>query len=67
MFLEICDFTSLSERMTLEENFEFINGFLSVMAPIIREYHGVIDKYIGDAIMAIFPKSPIKPWNARWL
>lgn len=54
MFADIRSFTSLSEKMTLNENFSFINKFLSEMGPIIRHNQGFIDKYIGDAIMAIY-------------
>lgn len=56
LFADIRDFTSLSEQMTPEENFRFINAFLSRMEPAIAENHGFIDKYIGDAIMALFSR-----------
>jgi class 3 adenylate cyclase len=55
MFADIRAFTALSEQMTPEENFAFINTYLSRVSPVIRQYHGFIDKYIGDAIMALFP------------
>jgi len=54
MFSDIRDFTPLSESMTPTENFEFINSFLSQMEPVISRHRGIIDKYIGDAIMALF-------------
>ncbi|VXD11523.1 AAA family ATPase [Planktothrix paucivesiculata] len=54
LFSDIRDFTSLSESMTPEENFKFINSYLSQMEPAIIENQGFIDKYIGDAIMALF-------------
>ncbi len=54
LFADIRDFTSLSEMMTPEDNFKFINAYLSRMEPAITEYQGFIDKYIGDAIMALF-------------
>ncbi len=54
LFADIVNFTTLSERMTPAENFRFINAFLSYMEPCIRTHHGFIDKYIGDAIMALF-------------
>ncbi len=57
MFSDIRDFTSLSEKMTLQDNFEFINAYLGQMKPIIHECQGIIDKYIGEAIMALFPTS----------
>ena len=41
--------------MTPQENFNFINSYLSRMSPIIQKHQGFIDKYIGDAIMALFP------------
>lgn len=55
MFSDIRDFTSLSEQMTPQDNFDFINAYLGRVSPIIRENRGFIDKYIGDAIMALFP------------
>ncbi len=54
LFSDIRSFTTLSERMTPQENFQFINSFLSRMEPAIIENRGFIDKYIGDAIMALF-------------
>ncbi|MDE2599490.1 MAG: hypothetical protein KGL40_07700 [Rhodocyclaceae bacterium] len=58
LFSDIRDFTSLSELMTPQENFNFLNSFLSQMEPVIALHRGVIDKYIGDAIMALFPTTP---------
>lgn len=56
-FLDIRNFTNLSEKMTPKENFTFINTFLSLIKPFITKHGGFIDKYIGDAIMALFPVS----------
>lgn len=57
LFSDIRDFTSMSERMSPEDNFKFINSYLSRMEPAILENNGFIDKYIGDAIMALFGES----------
>lgn len=57
MFADIRSFTSLSESMSPQENFEFLNSYLSRVGPVIRQYDGFIDKYIGDGIMALFPNS----------
>ena len=54
LFSDIRDFTTLSESMTPEDNFKFINAYLSRMEPAIVAHQGFIDKYIGDAIMALF-------------
>jgi len=58
LFSDIRSFTSLSEKMTPEENFRFINDFLERMEPVITTHEGFIDKYIGDAIMALFDRTP---------
>jgi class 3 adenylate cyclase/HAMP domain-containing protein len=55
LFSDIRSFTRLSEKMTPLENFRFINSYLERMGPEIRAHGGIIDKYIGDAIMALFP------------
>ncbi len=57
LFADIRDFTTLSEQMSLPENFKFINSYLSRMEPEIIANHGFIDKYIGDALMALFSGS----------
>jgi adenylate cyclase len=57
LFTDIRNFTTLSESMNPEDNFKFINAFLSRMEPAIAENNGFIDKYIGDAIMALFSGS----------
>ncbi|MFT4929184.1 MAG: two-component system sensor histidine kinase ChiS [Phenylobacterium sp.] len=55
LFLDIRGFTSISEKMTPKQNFDFLNEFLSYVIPSIRSHSGFIDKYIGDAVMALFP------------
>ena len=55
LFSDIRAFTTLSGVMTPDETFRFVNSYLSQIGPIIREQQGFIDKYIGDAIFALFP------------
>jgi class 3 adenylate cyclase len=57
MFADIRDFTTLSETMSPEENFKFINSYLRRMGPVVRRHSGFVDKYMGDGIMALFPGS----------
>jgi CHASE3 domain sensor protein/class 3 adenylate cyclase len=57
LFSDIRAFTTLSESLTPEDNFRFINAYLARMGPAITAHHGFIDKYIGDAIMALFSRS----------
>ena len=54
MFTDIRDFTRLSENLQLHENFNFINSYYAHVCPVISNCKGFIDKYIGDAIMALF-------------
>lgn len=58
LFADIRSFTTLSEGMSPQENFNFINEYLSIVTPEIHSHKGFIDKYIGDAVMALFPESP---------
>lgn len=55
LFSDIRSFTTISEKLTPRENFDFLNAYLERVGPIVRQYRGVIDKYIGDAIMGLFP------------
>ena len=55
IFADIRSFMSLSETMSLKENFDFLNSYFSRVSPVIRNHNGFIDKYIGDAFMALFP------------
>ena len=57
LFSDIRSFTALSETMTPWENFNFINSYLKNVSPVVRSRRGFIDKFIGDAIMALFPEN----------
>lgn len=58
MFSDIRSFTTISESMSPEQIFRFINNYLEQVGPIVRKHGGYIDKYIGDAVMALFPGGP---------
>lgn len=55
--LNIRDFFILSETMTPEENFQFINLFLKEISPLITDNNGFVDDYTGAGIVALFPDS----------
>jgi len=57
LFSDIRDYTTLSEQMSPEENFKFVCSFNERMGPAIRRHNGFINQYLGDAIMAIFPRN----------
>lgn len=55
MFSDIRSFTTLSEKMTPKENFAFVNSYLQKVSPQIRNNHGLIVKFLGDGMMAVYP------------
>jgi len=55
LFCDIRSFTRMSENLTPSETFDFINAYLAAVVPVIRAHEGVVDKFIGDGIMALFP------------
>jgi adenylate cyclase len=54
LFVDIVNFTPLSERLSPKEVSQVLNQFFREMNDIIFAYRGTLDKYMGDAIMAIF-------------
>ncbi|MEB3342860.1 response regulator [Okeania sp.] len=54
-FSDIRYFTTMSEKMTSQETFAFLNGYLEQVCPEIRDRNGLIIKFMGDGIMAVFP------------
>ena len=57
LFADIRSFTTISEKMSPEENFKFVNSYLNNIGPLIRKNNGYIDKFMGDGVMALFKSS----------
>jgi signal transduction histidine kinase/class 3 adenylate cyclase/ActR/RegA family two-component response regulator len=55
LFSDIRSFTTITEKLDAKESFEFLNNYLNCITPAITANNGFIDKYIGDAVMALFP------------
>lgn len=53
-FSDIRSFTAISEKLEPEEVVEFLNEYMTIMVRIIGEHSGIVDKFIGDAIMAVW-------------
>ena len=62
LFTDVRGFTSMSEKLEPEEVTEIMNKALTIQADTVKEYDGMVDKYIGDAMMAIF-NAPIDVAN----
>ena len=62
LFADIRGFTSMSETMSAQQVSEILNEYFTEMEPIISKYNGIINKFIGDAVMAIFGE-PIQDKN----
>lgn len=58
MFVDLRDFTARAEQLDPQDTFAFLNGFFAAVVPAIHEHGGVVDKYLGDGLMAVFPESP---------
>jgi len=66
-FSDIRNFTSMSEEMEAEQVVEMLNEYMTAMVAEIQSHHGVVDKYVGDAIMAVWGVPVAKTgdaWNA---
>lgn len=57
-FSDIASFSAISEKLTSPQLADLLNEYLSAMTIILKEHDGVLDKYIGDAIVGIF-NSPV--------
>lgn len=54
LFSDIRDFTAMSETMTPQELVSFLNAYFSAVTAPIHAHRGVINKFIGDAVMVVF-------------
>jgi adenylate cyclase len=64
LFCDLRDFTTLSEKRTAHEIVEILNEYFTVMVEIVMDEGGVVDKYIGDNIMAVFGAPVSRPLDA---
>jgi class 3 adenylate cyclase/HAMP domain-containing protein len=58
LFSDIRAFTSLAERLGPTATIDLLNDYLARIGPAVRASDGFIDKYIGDAVLALFPRRP---------
>ena len=56
LFCDIRGFTAMAESQSARATFEWLNAFFSQMSQAITEHHGFVDKFLGDAILAVFDR-----------
>jgi len=65
LMADLRGFTALTERLTPEQVVRLLNNYLGTMADVITGYNGIIDEFVGDAIMAIFGAPMERPDDAE--
>ena len=65
LFCDIRNFTAMSEKMEAAEVVTLLNRYFTALGKCITDHHGIINKYIGDAIMAIFGAPVLSKNSAR--
>jgi len=66
LFTDVRGFTAMSEKLEPEQVTQIMNKALTIQANAVKKYGGMVDKYIGDAMMAIF-NAPIDLYNHQTL
>ncbi len=54
VFADICGFTAMSEHMAPAEVIALLNEHMTVLTRVVHDHGGIIDKFVGDALMALF-------------
>jgi adenylate cyclase len=61
MFTDVRNFTALAEELTPQQSLQLLNEFLTAISEVVEEHGGVVDKYLGDGVMAIFGAPVTRP------
>lgn len=64
MFVDVRNFTPLAERCGSRETFRVLNSLFAAIVPIVHEHGGVVDKYLGDGLLSLFPDEGDGPVRA---
>ena len=61
VFVDVAGFAGISEQLDSEEVRDIVNGLFERLVPVVERYGGVIDKFMGDEIMALFGAPQSQP------
>ncbi|MGJ3249532.1 MAG: response regulator [Elainellaceae cyanobacterium] len=64
LFCDIREFTAIAESQHAAETFKWLNVFFQRMNDVIITHHGCIDKYLGDAVLAVFDRPTVHAQDA---
>ncbi|MCB9764427.1 MAG: DUF3369 domain-containing protein [Alphaproteobacteria bacterium] len=56
LFADLQAFTSVAERLSPEQTFALVHRYFQTVGPLVEAHGGVVDKYLGDGLMALFPE-----------
>ena len=65
MFTDVRNFTALAEKLTPQQSLSLLNEFLTAISEVVENHEGVVDKYLGDGVMAIFGAPVTRPDDAE--
>ncbi len=65
MFSDIRNFTAIVESLAPEQSLQMLNQFLTAISEVVEAHGGVVDKYLGDGVMAIFGAPIMRPDDAQ--
>ena len=65
MFTDIRNFTAICETLTPQQSLQMLNEFLTAISAVVEAHGGVVDKYLGDGVMAVFGAPVQRPDDAH--
>ena len=65
LFADLQGFTALTERLEPDVLMRLLGGYFTAMSEAITSHHGLVNRFLGDGLMALFGALETNPWQAR--